>query len=266
MTFLRVLFKLLFFVPTVIAYIAVSLFWRIWTRDLARRRHHYTHTVSFFCGLALKFMNFHVNPINAPPKDESFLLVGNHLGMLDILVLSSVHPSLFITSVDMRETPGLGLLTDMGGCLYVERRNRANILSEIGEIRTALQQKFSVTLYPEGTSTNGERVLPFKKSLLTSAAGTGIPILPVVVNYRRVNGEPMSHKWRDHVFWYGDQSFGPALLRILSLRSVEVDIEFCQEIDVHSDEERRQVAAHLYDVISSRFTPIPQPSELDVRP
>lgn len=204
-------------------------------------------------------MNFRVRLINAPAPDQSFLLVGNHLGMLDILVLAAHHPSLFITSVDMRETPGLGFLTEMGGCLYVERRNRQNIMTEIGEIRSALQQQFSVVLYPEGTSTNGEKVLPFKKSLLTSAAGTGIPILPVVINYRKVNGEPMAHKWRDHVFWYGDQTFVPALMRIFSVHSVEVELEFCEEVDVHSEDERRHVASHLHQVISSKFTPIPMP-------
>jgi len=261
MKFLRILYKSILFLVAVVFYIGVSLFWRVWTRDLARRRHHYTHTVSFFCRFALRVMNFHVRRINAPPTEQSFLLVGNHLGILDILVLAAYHPTLFVTSVDMREQPGLGFLTEMGGCLYVERRNRQKILSEIGEIREALKQKFSVVLYPEGTSTNGERVLPFKKSLLTSAAGTGIPILPMVINYRRVNGEPMSHKWRDYVCWYGDQTFFPALVRILSVRSVDVDLEFCEEVDVHSDDERRQVASHLYEVISSKFTPIPMPHE-----
>ncbi len=259
MKFLLVAFRSVLFSIAVVAYVAVSLFWRVWTRDQVRRRHHYTHTVSFFCRFALWFMNFHVRTINQPPKDQPFLLVGNHLGILDILVLSASHPTLFITSVDMRETAGLGFLTEMGGCLYVERRNRQNILNEIGEIRTALQQQFSVALYPEGTSTNGEMVHPFKKSLLTSAAGTGIPIIPVVTNYRKVNGEPMSHKWRDYVCWYGDQTFFPALMRILSVRSVEVDLEFCQEVDVHSQDERRHVAAHLHQVISSRYTPIPMP-------
>jgi 1-acyl-sn-glycerol-3-phosphate acyltransferase len=259
MTALRISYKSIFFLLAVIAYVVVSLFWRLWTRDPVRRRRHYTQTVSFFCRLALWFMNFKVRAINAPPPDSSFLLVGNHLGMLDILVLSSRHPSLFITSVDMRETPGLGFLTEMGGCLYVERRNRQNILNEIGEIREALKQKFSVALYPEGTSTNGEKVLPFKKSLITAAAGTGVSILPVVINYRQVNGETMSHKWRDHVCWYGDQTFVPALLRIFSIQSVNVDLEFCQEIDVHNEDERRHVASHLYQVISSKYTPIEAP-------
>jgi lyso-ornithine lipid O-acyltransferase len=256
MIYFRIFYKLIIFVLFILAYVLTSLFWRIWTRDIVRRRHHYTHTVSFFCKIALWLIQFKVNVIGKPHKEESFLLVGNHLGMLDILVTASQHPTLFVTSVDMRQTPGLGFLTEMGGCLYVERRNRSNITNEIEEIRSVLNQGFSVALYPEGTSSNGEMVLPFKKSLLTAAAGTEVPILPMVVNYRRVNGEPMSDKWRDYVCWYGDQTFFPALIRIFTVHSVEVDIEFLEEIIVHSEEQRREVATRLQTMIESKYTPI----------
>lgn len=259
MTVLRVAFKFVNFLLLVIGYTLTSLFWRVWTRDIIRRRHLYIRTVSFYCRLALRVMNIRVNLIEVPRENKSFLLIGNHLGILDILVTASQHPTLFITSVDMRHTPGLGFLTEMGGCLYVERRSRSQITREIQEIREALQQGFSVVLYPEGTSTNGERVLPFKKSLMTAAAGSGVPILPMVINYRKVNGEPMSHKWRDHVFWYGDLAFTPTLFRILSLKSAEVDLEFCEEIHVLSEEHRREVANQVQKEIVSKYTPIPLP-------
>jgi 1-acyl-sn-glycerol-3-phosphate acyltransferase len=259
MTLIRVLWKLSVFAILVVAYCAISLFWRVWSRDLVKRRHHYTHTVSFFCNLALRVIGLRTRTINHPANPKSYLIVGNHLGILDIFVLSSIHPSLFVTSVDMRETPGLGFLTEMGGCLYVERRNRSTVSENIIEIREALKQKFSVVIYPEGTSTNGERVLPFKKSLLVAAAGTGVPILPVIVNYRKVNGEPMSHKWRDHIFWYGDHGFFPHVIRLFGLRSIDVDLEFEKEMMVHSEQERREIAAHLQSVIEAKFTPVPMP-------
>lgn len=256
MTFIRIAYKLIIFIVLVIGYLLTSLFWRLWTRDIIRRRHHYTHTVSFYTTQALRLLNFRVNVIGKPHKEESFLLVSNHLGILDILVTSSQHPTLFITSIEMKQTPGLGLLCDMGGCLYVERRSRQNITTEIEEIRTVLKQGFSVTLYPEGTSSNGEKILPFKKSLLTAAAGTGVPILPMVVNYRKVNDEPMSAKWRDHVCWYGDQPFLSAMFRTMSAKSVDVDVEFLPTLEVHSEEQRREIAAQLQTMIESKYTPI----------
>jgi 1-acyl-sn-glycerol-3-phosphate acyltransferase len=90
----------------------------------------------------------------------------------------------------MKETPFLGHLAELGGCLYVERRDRSNINNEMLQIREALQQGFNVVLYPEGTSTNGEQVLPFKKTLMTAAAGTSVPIMPMVLNRINANFYP----------------------------------------------------------------------------
>lgn len=259
MRYFRITYKFICFTLMIVVYLSVSMLWRVLYKDIVVRRRHYIKTVSLCCRFCMWMMNFKIRVINPPAMDRGSLVVGNHLGMFDILVLSSQFPSLFITSVDMRETPGLGLLTEMGGCLYVERRNRSNIHNELVEIREALKQGFRVVLYPEGTSTNGERVLPFKKTLMTAAAGTGIPIQPMVINYRKVNGEPVSHKWRDYVTWYGDQTFMPAFLRVISLKSVEVDIEFFQEVLVHSEEHRREVAALVQKMIVGKYTKIPLP-------
>ena len=109
---------------------------------------------------------------------------------------------MFVTSVELRETPVLGLLSEFAGCVYVEARNAANIANEMKDIQSALNQGFNVVLYPEAKTTNGEKVHPFKKTLLMSCAETQATLLPTVLNFRYVNGEPMSDKWRDIVFWY----------------------------------------------------------------
>lgn len=179
------------------------------------------------------------------------------MGILDILVLASVRNCLFITSVEMRDTPFLGTLCEMGGCFFVERRSRAHISKEIESIRQALKQGFNIVLYPEGTSGNGEKVLPFKKSLMTAAAGTGVPILPMALNYTHVNGEPNSWKWRDHVCWYGDQTFAPAMIRLLTCKEIRAKIEFLEPIVCNSDEERRHVAENAQTQIERKFVRIP---------
>lgn len=257
---LRFVCKAVLFIIFVVSFIVACLFWRLWTRDFFRRRRLYNYTVKFYCRLALWLMGLKLNVINRPDEERPYLLVSNHLGILDILLLASVKPTLFVTSVEMKNTPFLGLLTEMGGCLYVERRDRSNIRNEMSEIRHALENGLSVALYPEGTSSNGEKVMPFKKTLLTSAAGTGVPIKPVIVNFRKVNGEPMSHKWRDYVCWYGDLTFHGFLIRVFTVKSIEADIEFGEEVLIHSEEERKEIAAHLQALIESKYTKIPMPS------
>jgi len=256
---LRIFIQGLEFLFVISAFIAVSLFNRLRTRDLVKRRHLYSKTACWAAQKCLNIIHFKINYINSPDPKKTYLFVGNHLGIIEILIIAAHRECLFITSQDMRRTPGLGFLTEMAGCLYVDRQNRSNIKSEIVEIREALEQGFNVVLYPEGTSTNGERVLPFKKTLMTSAAGTGVPIMPMVVNFRKVNGEPMGHKFRNDVTWYGDHSFASVLVNLLALKSIEVDFEFCEEVMVHNEEERRTVAAVVQTAVTSKYTKIPLP-------
>lgn len=256
MTAIRGVIKISIFGLLILSFLTLTSAVRIFFRDQAKRRSYYTRIVSITCKFGVWFLNTDVLVTRPPEQNKNYLFVGNHLGILDIIVLASIRPCLFITSVEMQQTPLLGLLCEMGGCLFVERRSRSNIHNEIGVIRNALKEGNNITLYPEGTSTNGERVLPFKKSLLTAAAGSGAPILPLVINYTHVNGEPISTKNRDFVCWYGDQTFPPILWRLVTNTSVRAEVEFFEEIHVQSEEERREVAAKAHDLIASRFRPI----------
>jgi 1-acyl-sn-glycerol-3-phosphate acyltransferase len=253
----RAFIKLLFWIPIVVGYLSTCALWKIFVSDPVKQRRLFAKTVSWYSRRIIWFMNAKVKVKNMPPEHHPFLLVGNHLGFFDIILLASVRPCLFITSVEMKETPLLGTMCEMGGCVFVERRRRANIAKEIEVIRQALKQDFNVVLYPEGTSNNGEQVWPFKKSLMTAAAGTGVPILPMVINFTRVNGQPMTWKWRDYVFWYGEQTFFPALWRMMSLKSVKAEIEFLEPIICHDEEERRHIAQTAHDQISKKFKKIP---------
>ena len=264
MAYLRASIKLIVFFILMFGFALVSFFWKLTTKDSLQRRRRYAWTTSQLSRLCLKLMNVTVNVKNYPALNSQSLLISNHLGMIDILLKCSVQETLFITSYELKEAPGLGALTEMGGCLYVERRSRANIHREIENIRETLLEGFNVVLYPEGMSTNGEKVHPFKKSLLMSVAGTGIPIVPVCLSFRKVNGEDMHHKWRDHVCWYGDQSFPPALWRLLQLQSIDAELHFFDPMYVHNEEERRAVAELAHRLISSHYQGILTPDESEL--
>lgn len=256
----RAVYKILLFAVSAVAYLTSAFVAQLFIRDEAKRRRFFTHNVLVFARWGLWFMNIKVIAKNVPPEEAHHLMICNHMGMLDVVVLASIRPSLFITSVEMQRTPGLGLLCEMGGCLFVERRTRAGIPGEIQRIREALKQGLNVTLYPEGTSTNGEKILPFKKSLMTAAAGSGAPLLPIVLNYTHVNGEPMSDKWRDSVCWYGDISFEAAIWKMFAAREIVAEIEFLDEIHIHSEDQRREIAAIAQARIEAGFRPILKPA------
>lgn len=194
---------------------------------------------------------------NPPPEDQPGLVVGNHLGFIDILATASIRPNLFVTSREMRETPVLGLITELAGCIYVERRSRANIRGELGEMIDYLKKGFRIVLYPEATSTNGEQVLPFKRTLMTAAAHAEVPILPYVFNFREINGEPgFQLKYRDHVCWYGDISFFTAIWRSFGLKSLVCEVEFLSPVYTKTDDDRATVADAVREMIVAKFDPV----------
>jgi len=161
-----------------------------------------------------------------------------------------------VTSLEMRETPFLGLLTDFGGCLYVDRKNRSNIHKELEEMIYFLKSGYQVVLYPEATSGNAEQILPFKRTLLSAAALAEVPIQPVVFNVMKVNGEPFSLKWRDYVCWYGDMPFMNSVLRLFSLKEIQVELIFLPQYKPSAWDTRQQVAETLHQQISEKFKPV----------
>lgn len=254
---LRVARKLILFCVYILCYFLISGLISITTFEAKTRTRRILKLVQIFSKIGINLIGFEVTYKNVPPDNQQFLIVGNHLGMLDILVLGAVRPSMFITSVELKETPFLGQLAIMGGCLFIERRSRKQIPQEVQKIREALKSGFSVVLYPEGTSGNGEGVLPLKKTLMTAAAGTGVPILPAVINFRKVDGVPVTYKNRNQVCWWGPITFLEGLKNTFSLKKIEVDFEFCEPLFVHNEEDRREVAATIQDRIVGAFTPIP---------
>nr|BFD58199.1 hypothetical protein CKG001_03060 [Bdellovibrio sp. CKG001]BFD61629.1 hypothetical protein BdHM001_03100 [Bdellovibrio sp. HM001]BFD65430.1 hypothetical protein HAGR004_04520 [Bdellovibrio sp. HAGR004] len=253
---LRGVIKLTVFVIIILTFMVWSFICHLVVRDPHKRLIRFSSNSNFFAGLILKVFNLDLKVVNKPSPDQKCLIVSNHMGFVDILMLASCHPMLFVTSNEMRETPFLGTLTEMGGCIYVERRSRTKILEEMKSIVKALRAGFRVVLYPEATSTNGERVLPFKKTLMMAAAQAGVPIQPVVINFREVNGEEFSLKWRDHLCWYGDIPFVTSMWKSAVLKSVKGEIEFLEPVYTTPEDDRGLIADKVHLMISSKFVPV----------
>lgn len=257
MNFLGRVSKLTVLLFIVLFFLAIAFAIHITTFNHIDRRQRFVNNAGKCSKFILWLFNIRLNVINPPSSTKMHLIVCNHLGFFDIFMISSAVPTVFITSMEMRETPFLGLLTEMGGCLYVERRSRENIHNEIDEIARVLNQKFNVVLYAEGASTNGERVYPFKKSLLMACAKSEANILPAVVNFREINGESMQHKFRDWVCWYGDMPFITAMWNATQIKNCQAELEFLPEIPVMENADRKDVAQQAFEVIESRYVKIP---------
>jgi 1-acyl-sn-glycerol-3-phosphate acyltransferase len=237
-------------------YTLVSLLLVLLPAGRVGRRRLLTGNTSLFARLVLRGLGIRVTRRRAgrhDAPDRSCLIVANHVSYTDILVLASIRPMVFITSVELKRTFPLGMFARLGGSIFVERRNPAGLKREISDIERTLRDGLSVVLFPEGTTFNGDTVHPFKNSLFTAALSTAAPVLPVCICYRRINGRRIDEGNRDAVYYYGGTTFPEHAPRLLALRSVHVDCLMLDPVEAGPDRSRKDVAARCHGVISAAY-------------
>ncbi|MCO5143054.1 MAG: 1-acyl-sn-glycerol-3-phosphate acyltransferase [Oligoflexia bacterium] len=227
-------------------------------RDSWERKNLFISLVHKNCKLAMAVFGFHVEIINPEKmeKDKTYFIVANHMSYIDPLIMAVLRPLCFVTSMEMRETPVLGLLTDVGGCLYVERRSKENIIGEIEEIITALKRNMSVVIFPEATSTDGSALRPFKRPLYSAALQANCAVLPIYLEYAEINGEKTNSKNRDSICWYGDMGFTKHFFQIFRIRRAKIRLTICDPIVPAENETRDSLMEKSQTSIQQVFIPI----------
>lgn len=177
------------------------------------------------------------------------LLASNHVSWKDILVLGSAADVVFIAKSEVRDWPVLGWLARLQRSVFVEREERRKTGAQISDVSRRLIAGEVVVLFAEGTTSNGNRVMPFKSSLFGAAsAALGhapdgvVHIQPVSIAYTGIHGLPMGRYHRPVAAWPGDVALGPHLLRVLREGALEVDVVFGEPIDFDATADRKQTA------------------------
>ncbi len=182
------------------------------------------------------------------------LFVCNHSSYLDISVLGSLIHGFFVARHDVASWPLFGLLAKLQRSVFVERRARhaADQRDEMGE---RLAQGDSLILFPEGSSNDGNRVLPFKSALLSVAErtveGAPLTVQPVSVAYTGLGGMPMMRRMRPFFAWYGDMELAGHLWRVLGLGPATVMVEFHPPVTIDRFGSRKALAAYCHRVIAA---------------
>ena len=227
------------------------------SKDRRKWRHQATLRVSRKCRALLKWFGFGVEYRSSRPdlfsNGKRYFMVCNHMSYMDILFLSAGEPAVFVTSIEMKETPFLGECSAFGGSYFVERRDRSRIPQEIKDLAQLLQDGFNVFVFPEATSHDGLSLLPFKKAMFTAAIAAGADVLPVCLRYEEVNGEPFSKKNNNFLCWYGKMPFVPHFLKMISLKSAKVTVEYLEPISAKEFPDRAQLSDRAYQQISQSY-------------
>ena len=177
---------------------------------------------------------------------RSGLLVSNHLTYLDIIVLSSIWPCVFVAKRDIASWPLFGWLARASGTIFVDREHRLSSPAVVDSVRDAIAKGSVVVLFPEGTSSDGSTVLPFKSALLESAAQLRCPVATASIEYALDSGSV-----EDEVCYWRDMTFGPHLLNLFFKREIRANYSFSPPKIRAGD--RKEIARELHnEVVSMR--------------
>jgi len=174
---------------------------------------------------------------------KSGLLVSNHLSYVDILVIASITPAMFVAKREVKSWPVFGFFARLAGTVFVDRERRTRVGQTTSEIETALDDGALVVLFPEGTSSNGDTVLPFKSSLLEPATRQSHALFASHIQYEIDDGDV-----RDEVcYWRDAHTLLPHLLNLLSKKTIRAEVRFTQLRESSSD--RKELAKQLHSEI-----------------
>ena len=197
-----------------------------WIRGPARRWRLVSGVTRNFCAVLTSLFNIRITVEGDRHglKSGGHLIISNHLGYLDGVVLGSIFPLIFVSKKEVRGWPLLGQWTALCGTVFIDRKQKVKIPLLVDEIASRLKQGANVLLFPEGTSSDGERLLPFQSVPFAAPLRMGAPIIPITLTYTTVNQQPVSKLNRDLIYWYGDMDLVNHLWALLALRGIGVSV------------------------------------------
>jgi lyso-ornithine lipid O-acyltransferase len=189
-----------------------------------------------------------------PAEARPLLLLANHTSWLDIPVLASVAPLSFIAKSEVAGWPVVGFLARTQRTVFVDRKSRHATGAKADEVAGRLSEGDVMVLFAEGTSSDGNRVLPFRSALVGAAQRAigdsgAATVQPVAIAYRRMLGLPLGRQHKPRVAWYGGTDLLPHLKRVLSEGGIDVEVVFGPAHRVAANDDRKSVTREAGDLV-----------------
>ncbi len=233
---------------------------RRWTRTLP----------VFYHRCCCHILGFRVHTIGAPTGSRPVLFAANHVSYTDITILGSLIPGSFIAKTEVARWPFFGWLAKLQRTVFVDRQVRSTA-AQRSAISERLAAGEALILFPEGTSGDGNHVLPFKSALFGAVENVDdinpITVQPVSIAYTRLDGIPIGRRYRPFFAWYGTVELAPHLWSLAGLGTVEIVVEFhpptflsaCGSRKALAQYCRERIAGGVAGALSGRPQPMPEP-------
>jgi 1-acyl-sn-glycerol-3-phosphate acyltransferase len=197
-----------------------------------------------------------------------YVIIANHLGYVDGIVLGSIFPIVFVSKKEVRSWPIVGQWNVLCGTVFIDRQHKEQVGLLVQEMSQKLKQEANILLFPEGTSTNGERMLPFQTVPLAAPLRNRSVIVPTTLTYKSIDDVPVTPANRDLIYWYGDMDFISHFWHLLALRSIDVLVTIQPPIECFHYEDnsagRKMLAEDCYDRVLGRMTEARSDQDVDL--
>lgn len=214
----------------------------------------------FWHRLFLKLIGVRVHVHGQIATERPLMLVSNHVSWSDILVLGSIADVCFIAKDEVRSWPGINWLARLQRTVFVNRERKRDAGIQADTIAERLVEGDVMVLFAEGTTGNGQKLLPFKSALFGAAqsaiAQAGlerVAIQPVAIAYNGLHGMPLGRFHQALAAWPGDLELVPHLSRFLTEGAFDVDVGFGDAISFTAATRRREIADATHANVRNMF-------------
>lgn len=200
--------------------------------------------------LTAKIMGIKIYVSGHPPKPP-FLLVSNHLSYVDIIPFWQYLHTTFIAKNDIKDWPVIGWMANLLGIVFINRKNSRDISRVNKIIAQSITMEQGLVFFPEGTSSRGAKVLPFKSSLLHYPAAKDFPVHYASISYHV--SQENEYRAEEEICWWGDMDFTSHFWNLLKIKSFEAKLYFGEKPVQYDD--RKKLALTLHKHVRTNFIP-----------
>ncbi len=208
----------------------------------------------FYHRLVCRILGITIDRRGGPAVSGPTLFVANHVSYLDIEILGASLPAFFIAKADVASWPFVGWLARLQRSVFIDRKVRS-VRFQRDSIEQRLASGDNLILFPEGTSGDGLRLLPFKSSLFAAVEAVAqrhdVAVQPVSVAYTRLDGMPLGRFYRPFFAWYGDMEFAPHIWTMLGLGRLTAVVTFHPPAPTRDFASRKERAEYCRRLVAS---------------
>lgn len=194
-------------------------------------------------------LGLHIHVKGTLSSKRPLLVASNHISWTDIMVLGSMVDVKFIARADMEGWPLIGMLSKLQRTVFIERERKRTSGDQASEIASRMAKGDAMVLFAEGSTGDGNVVLPFKSTLFGAAsmaisegAAEQVFIQPVAIVYTRLHGVPLGRRHRPIAAWIGDEDLMPHLKVLLAEGALDVEVHFGEPIAFSRGSNRKETA------------------------